>query len=68
MRELQEGDIVNVDVSTYVNGYHGDLNEVREAGAFFSYGFGGVTGAQLEPKFTLEAWTRDAVPRLCEVT
>lgn len=29
MRELQEGDIVNIDVSTFVRGYHGDLNEVR---------------------------------------
>ena len=26
-RELQDGDIVNVDVSVYYNGYHGDLNE-----------------------------------------
>jgi len=26
-RELQDGDIVNIDVSTYVDGYHGDLNE-----------------------------------------
>lgn len=28
MRELQEGDIVNIDVSTFYKGYHGDLNEV----------------------------------------
>lgn len=28
MRELKEGDIVNVDVSVYIGGYHGDLNEV----------------------------------------
>jgi methionyl aminopeptidase len=27
-RELQSGDIVNVDVTAYLNGYHGDLNEV----------------------------------------
>ena len=27
MRELQDGDIVNIDVSTYFGGYHGDLNE-----------------------------------------
>jgi methionyl aminopeptidase len=27
-RELQNGDIVNVDVTAYLNGYHGDLNEV----------------------------------------
>lgn len=30
MRELQDGDIVNIDVSTFYNGYHGDLNEVRQ--------------------------------------
>jgi len=27
MRELQDGDICNIDVSCYVNGYHGDVNE-----------------------------------------
>jgi len=27
MRELQDGDIVNVDVSVYYNGYHADLND-----------------------------------------
>lgn len=26
-RRLEEGDIVNVDVTVYLNGYHGDLNE-----------------------------------------
>ncbi|EAN95406.1 metallo- peptidase, Clan MG, Family M24 [Trypanosoma cruzi] len=26
-RELEEGDIVNIDVSSYLNGFHGDLNE-----------------------------------------
>jgi methionyl aminopeptidase len=26
-RELVDGDIVNIDVTTYVGGYHGDLNE-----------------------------------------
>ncbi len=26
-RELQDGDIVNVDVTAYLNGWHGDLNE-----------------------------------------
>ena len=26
-RPLQDGDIVNVDVSLYFNGFHGDLNE-----------------------------------------
>ena len=27
MRPLEDGDIVNIDVSVYYNGYHGDLNE-----------------------------------------
>jgi len=27
LRELQDGDIVNIDVSVYKNGYHADLNE-----------------------------------------
>uniref|UniRef100_A0A7S2D184 Methionine aminopeptidase n=1 Tax=Octactis speculum TaxID=3111310 RepID=A0A7S2D184_9STRA len=27
LRPLQDGDIVNIDVSTYIGGYHGDLNE-----------------------------------------
>lgn len=31
-RELQDGDIVNVDVSCYLNGYHGDLNETFVVG------------------------------------
>lgn len=37
-RELQGGDIVNVDVTAFIGGYHGDLNEtfcvgeVREGG------------------------------------
>lgn len=31
-RELQAGDIVNVDVSVYLNGYHGDLNETYIVG------------------------------------
>ncbi|XP_031436222.1 methionine aminopeptidase 1 isoform X3 [Clupea harengus] len=26
-RELQEGDILNVDITVFYNGYHGDLNE-----------------------------------------
>ncbi len=30
-RELQSGDIVNVDVTAFLNGYHGDLNEVTRA-------------------------------------
>ena len=32
MRELQEGDIVNIDVSVYYNGYHADLNETYFVG------------------------------------
>ena len=32
MRELQDGDIVNVDVSCMLNGYHGDLNETFVVG------------------------------------
>lgn len=31
-RELQDGDIVNVDVSVYLNGFHGDLNETYVVG------------------------------------
>ncbi|KAJ9512627.1 hypothetical protein QJQ45_029265, partial [Haematococcus lacustris] len=31
-RELQSGDIVNVDVTAYLNGYHGDLNETFVVG------------------------------------
>lgn len=27
MRPLEDGDIVNIDVSSYFNGFHGDLNE-----------------------------------------
>mmetsp|Transcript_16034 Transcript_16034/g.11564 ORF Transcript_16034/g.11564 Transcript_16034/m.11564 type:complete len:404 (+) Transcript_16034:20-1231(+) len=27
LRELQDGDIVNIDISVYKNGYHSDLNE-----------------------------------------
>jgi methionyl aminopeptidase len=33
MRQLEDGDIVNVDVSVYYNGYHGDLNETFMVGA-----------------------------------
>jgi methionine aminopeptidase len=32
MRELQRGDIVNVDVSCLLNGFHGDLNETFVVG------------------------------------
>lgn len=31
-RPLQDGDIVNVDVSAYYKGYHGDLNETYTVG------------------------------------
>ena len=31
-RPLEEGDIVNVDVSAYYKGYHGDLNETYVVG------------------------------------
>ncbi|GAX77795.1 hypothetical protein CEUSTIGMA_g5238.t1 [Chlamydomonas eustigma] len=31
-RELQDGDIVNVDVTAYLVGYHGDLNETFTVG------------------------------------
>lgn len=31
-RELQDGDIVNIDVSVYYKGYHGDLNETFMVG------------------------------------
>jgi len=32
LRELEEGDIVNIDVSAIVNGYHADLNETFAVG------------------------------------
>jgi methionyl aminopeptidase len=31
-RKLQEGDIINIDVSIYYEGYHGDLNETYPVG------------------------------------
>jgi len=31
-RELEDGDIVNVDVTAYIGGYHGDLNETFTVG------------------------------------
>ena len=31
-RPLEDGDIVNVDVSAYYKGYHGDLNETYAVG------------------------------------
>jgi len=33
LRELQKGDVVNVDVSVYRGGYHADLNETYVVGA-----------------------------------
>jgi len=32
LRPLEEGDVVNVDVSVFLNGYHGDLNETFVVG------------------------------------
>jgi hypothetical protein len=32
-RPLEDGDIVNVDVTAYLNGFHGDLNETYVVGA-----------------------------------
>ena len=31
-RPLEEGDIVNIDISVYKDGYHGDLNETYYVG------------------------------------
>ena len=31
-RELEDGDIVNLDVTCYYNGFHGDLNETHCVG------------------------------------
>ena len=31
-RPLEEGDIINVDISVYYKGYHGDLNETFVVG------------------------------------
>jgi len=33
MRPLQDGDIVNIDVSLFYDGYHGDLNETYFVGS-----------------------------------
>ena len=38
LRELVDGDIVNVDVSAILDGYHTDLNETWEL--ILTYGFG----------------------------
>ncbi|CAM9890993.1 unnamed protein product [Ascophyllum nodosum] len=45
MRELREGDIVNIDVSTYVGGFHGDLNETFLVGRVDEEGTGLVETA-----------------------
>jgi hypothetical protein len=34
-RELQNGDIINVDITAYLNGFHGDLNETFTVGFKF---------------------------------
>ena len=31
-RPLEDGDIVNADVTVYLNGFHGDLNETYVVG------------------------------------
>ena len=31
-RKLEEGDIINIDITTYLNGYHGDCSEMFVAG------------------------------------
>ena len=32
LRPLQEGDIVNVDITVFLNGYHGDVSETYPVG------------------------------------
>lgn len=44
-RELRDGDIVNVDVSAYFGGYHGDLNETFLVGRVDEEGVGLVETA-----------------------
>jgi methionyl aminopeptidase len=34
-RPLREGDIVNVDVTAYLNGHHGDTNAMFFVGAWW---------------------------------
>ena len=45
MRPLDDGDIVNLDISVYLNGYHGDLNETVLCGAVDEAGRNLVKGA-----------------------
>jgi methionyl aminopeptidase len=44
-RELAAGDICNIDVSTFVDGYHGDLNETFLVGSVDAAGVGLVETA-----------------------
>lgn len=41
-RELQDGDIVNVDVTAFIGDYHGDLNETFTVGNVSRQGKQGV--------------------------
>ena len=45
MRPLEDGDIVNLDISVYLNGYHGDLNETVLCGNVDEAGRNLVKGA-----------------------
>ena len=45
MRPLEDGDIVNLDISVYLNGFHGDLNETVLCGAVDEAGRNLVKGA-----------------------
>ena len=31
-RKLQDGDVINIDITTYLNGYHGDCSEMFVVG------------------------------------
>ena len=44
-RPLEDGDIVNLDISVYLNGFHGDLNETVLCGAVDEAGRKLVAGA-----------------------
>jgi hypothetical protein len=45
MRPLEDGDIVNLDISVFLNGYHGDLNETVLCGNVDEAGRNLVKGA-----------------------
>lgn len=45
MRPLEDGDIVNLDISVFLDGYHGDLNETVLCGAVDEAGRNLVKGA-----------------------